>query len=478
MSESDLEAIVKRFVALAGMPILSKAEHEEARNLMRDLKTAGMSNQEISNLSGGRWSESSVKGYTKHVRPADTAVWQNVVDLLRNLIANDMPIEEVRKLQELATALNKRGVSIDDVADFLQAADSASIDVGCLIQKLRGLNDEGVTPRAITEVVTLKEQLEENGFTLDSLPALAKLAKTHGAADKVLDAVYAYGSLSEIENQKKTADHELRQMEDKKTAAQHELAETKQKLAQERIPLQSYQKVRDLGFDEKALVQLANVAEKHGGVKPFLKAMGAHGEYAAIMKDIQQAKSQRASLQTAIETLDAKHSHRRTAVEMCEKLLTEYGLGLDAIGTMLAMARKHGEPSIVMKAMEGYGSLQGMIQIEHQLDGRIKEKKSLLAELEGRCQAAMGMVDTLNAKCIAAGTEVARLENRLTESKVLRLVTTLINDPASATFNEHAPTALAMAAGLRKFAEGHQRNFPNSYTIKSGLDAFVRDLGG
>jgi hypothetical protein len=88
----------------------------------------------------------------------------------------------------------------------------------------------------------------------------------------------------------------------------------------------------------------------------------------------------------------------------------------------------------------------------------------------------MDMLDKLNGRCIAAGTEVARLESRLTDSRELKLVTTLINEPAMATFNEHAPTALAMAAGLREFAEGHQKNFPNLYIIKSGLAAFVRDL--
>ena len=56
----SIEELVKRFVTLASKPTLSKAEHEEARQLMQKLREAGMSNKEISNLSKGRWTPSTV----------------------------------------------------------------------------------------------------------------------------------------------------------------------------------------------------------------------------------------------------------------------------------------------------------------------------------------------------------------------------------------------------------------------------------
>lgn len=50
----DIEEIIKKFVALASKETLSKAEHEEARQLMQQLKEEGMTNEQISKLSKGK----------------------------------------------------------------------------------------------------------------------------------------------------------------------------------------------------------------------------------------------------------------------------------------------------------------------------------------------------------------------------------------------------------------------------------------
>jgi len=51
----SLEELVKKFIALASKSSLTKPEQEEARQLMKQLKEEGMSNEEISKLSKGRW---------------------------------------------------------------------------------------------------------------------------------------------------------------------------------------------------------------------------------------------------------------------------------------------------------------------------------------------------------------------------------------------------------------------------------------
>ena len=51
----NIEESAKKFVTLADEPTLSKAEHEEVRELMRQLKKSGMTNKEISELSKGKW---------------------------------------------------------------------------------------------------------------------------------------------------------------------------------------------------------------------------------------------------------------------------------------------------------------------------------------------------------------------------------------------------------------------------------------
>ena len=49
----SIEELAKKFVILANKPNLLRTEHEEARQLMRRLKEAGMSHEDISKLSKG-----------------------------------------------------------------------------------------------------------------------------------------------------------------------------------------------------------------------------------------------------------------------------------------------------------------------------------------------------------------------------------------------------------------------------------------
>ena len=51
-----MEELVNNFVMLANKSVLTKAELEEAKGLMVELKKSGLTNAEIAKLSAGRWS--------------------------------------------------------------------------------------------------------------------------------------------------------------------------------------------------------------------------------------------------------------------------------------------------------------------------------------------------------------------------------------------------------------------------------------
>jgi len=91
----NIEELARRFVALANKPILSQVEHDEVRNLMRQLKEEDMSNDEISRLSKGKWTASTVKGYTKGVRSSAGNSWQDVTSLFDELVSANMTVDDV-----------------------------------------------------------------------------------------------------------------------------------------------------------------------------------------------------------------------------------------------------------------------------------------------------------------------------------------------------------------------------------------------
>jgi len=67
----DLESTARELKMLASRERLTASELDRAKDLMAQLKGMGMSNPEIVEITGGRWSESTTKGYTRGIKAAD-----------------------------------------------------------------------------------------------------------------------------------------------------------------------------------------------------------------------------------------------------------------------------------------------------------------------------------------------------------------------------------------------------------------------
>ncbi len=473
-----IEELATKLINVAGKSILSKAEHEVARKLMQQLKGAGMSNEEISKLSKGKWSESTVKGYTKGIKATSPNPWQDAVSVLDNVISAAVALDDVETAVEVAEALESQGVSLSDVVNLLVSADSASIPPGTLVQQNRELSETGLSPKAIAEALTLKKELEEQGLSLDCLPMLLKVAAIYGEPEKVVEALSSYGSLGEIEAQVSAAKSDLDSLNNKLASVQQQLEGTRIKLSEMEKPLQAYEKALQLGFGQKELIKLASLAEKYGGTKGVLQAVKAYTDYAEITDKIEGAESELAGLQKGTASLDIKYGHLKASIDMCNSLIHEHKFGLDAIATIFSVAKKYGDTISVLKALEVNGSTKVMTQRLQQLEGHIKEREKLLLQAEGQYQAALEHIESLNATCMKVSFEVTEVKNQLADSKNLLNVMNLINDPANSGYNEHAPYAMAIATSLLKWVKVNEGRFQNDYSIKPGLASLIRGLGG
>ena len=64
-----LSSALSRLIELGELgPRLSGVQRDEAISLIRELKSKGFSNREISQLTGNRWSESTIRKSTKGVK--------------------------------------------------------------------------------------------------------------------------------------------------------------------------------------------------------------------------------------------------------------------------------------------------------------------------------------------------------------------------------------------------------------------------
>ena len=163
---------------------------------------------------------------------------------------------------------------------------------------------------------------------------------------------------------------------------------------------------------------------------------------------------------------------------MCDSLIADHQYGLDAIGTILAVAQKYGEPISVLKMIETFGNLKALEAQAIEIEGTIAEREKLLASLEAQFKEAQEKLDGIYAKALSIGDKIGRVEGKYEASEDLRRIFDILKSPENADYGGHGPTVLLLAASLHKWVIANQDKFKWPDNIKTGLKYLVEELGG
>ena len=245
----DLETAAKELKLLAGREKLTAAELERAKELMRELKAVGMSNSEIVDLTGGRWSESTAKGYTRGVRTDAAQPWKSTTALFSQMLSENLTLENVSQAIAMKAEVENMGWSLNDlvafmaevkkegttVAELQQAADiekemeaagtspgematfvqqlkDGGIDVEAFAALFRKWQESGLTPADARSMLNHKSQLEEAGLDIDTESRIADAARKYGSPEGVFQAIQGYGTILELDEQIRKKREELEEI--------------------------------------------------------------------------------------------------------------------------------------------------------------------------------------------------------------------------------------------------------------------------
>ncbi len=474
----NLDELIKRFKALASKKSLTKAEQKESRDLMRKLKKAGISNGEISELSNGRWALSTVKFYTPGIKPLHPNEWDNAVKLLNAMIASGLSLDHVEIAVAISDQLQAAGVSLSELVDLLYAADSSSMETADLCQYYELMKQYNLSPKNISEAVSLKDELENMGLSLDSLQPIIEIAKNYGEPEKILQALSQYKKLVDIDHEIEVTKEKLDSLNKTLAGTQEQVEAAGATLSQLKEPVEALDKVEQLGFGVNEFEKVGDLAQKYGSAKKLLDAINAYDTYADIQDKANKAKANLTSLKADIQKLQLEHAHIQTAVNMCEKLTGDYDFGLDAVSAILSAAEKYGDPITVLKAVEAYSKLEVILQEIDKQQGIISANKKEIAQLDGRYEDTLSKLESLNDLALKVGSEVGKVQGEMSASDHLKKLLMLINEPYSAEYGDHINTAILVALSLRHWVIKNGNKFKNCDYIKSGLEFLVRELGG
>ena len=535
----DLESAARELKMLARKEKLTASELDRAKDLMVEVKRLGMSNPEIVELSDRRWSESTIKGYTKGIRATDPEPWKSTTSVFSEMLSRNFGLADVSKAMSLSAELDRMGTSLDNVVRFMaelkqkeisfdQVAEAIKLnaeldgigtsatEIAGLIEKLQKENIDtpsfvllfhnwdgaGLTAERARSTLNYKQQLEAAGVDIEALSEIALAAGKFGSPAQVLEAVSRYGSIGkldeELQAKRKELDEQLQIRREKLETLSGEIENRNRELdtagkrlegvqkqaADLRPALAAHRRLEAIGFDEKAFSELEKAGKRYGTPRKVLIALNHFADLSDIKAAAEDMKGKLKQEKADVEATEKKHLHLKSIIEMCEDLLRRK-FGLQAITLIRETAMKYGEAVDVMKAIEAHGSLK---EIEKKISqartglvetqAKIQRQKELEAEYQARIRATLEQLEALNAKAIDVGRQAGVVQQQIKKDTLARDVLNLVQNPTSAGYENCLPLVLVLLNSIRLWTDTNKNQFAYFALLERNLKDAMGHIGG
>ena len=390
-----IEELVKELSELGKMKPLSGEKLTKAKKLMRQLREAGFTNEEVSQLANQIWSKDTTKRYTRGTEVNDPAPKKRAMELLGELIARGITLEEVERALSVRKGLETRGVSVDDVSGFLDDIKKSKIDMKDTLRVYWETKNAGLTLEQLTALRDYRSQLEAAGIKTEGLSTISEASKGYGGLDKVMEALKTYGGLLSLRR-------EANDLEDRKVKLQKsieklgaDVASLEERKRQIQDALSTYEKLKNQGFDENLLFSLKASSEKYGGARGVLDAVNAYATLTALQETVSETQRNLTNLESKMQSAKAEHTHLMTVIGMSKDLLYKHNFSVSAIVDIYNLAKKYGKPPEVLGAVTEYGEMKAIETENKRLSATRDELEERNAEIQREIQNQHAVIESV-----------------------------------------------------------------------------------
>jgi predicted nucleic acid-binding Zn-ribbon protein len=390
-----IEELVKELSELGKMKPLSGEKLTKAKKLMRQLRGAGFRNEQVTQLTNQIWSKDTIKRYTRGTEVNDPAPKKRAMELLGELMARGMALEEVERALLVRKGLEASGVSVDDVSSFLDDIKKSKIDMKDMLRVYSETKNSGLTLQQLTALRDYRSQLEAAGIKADSLKTIYETSNSYGGYDKVMEALKTYGDLPSLRQEANDLENrkvQLQKSVEELSADVTRLEEGKQQIQD---ALSTYEKLKKQGFDENSLASLKASSEKYGGARGVLDAVKAYGTLTALQETIVETQRNLTNLESEVKNAKAEHSHLMTVIGMSEDLLYKHNFSVSAIVDIYNLAKKYGKPPEVLGAVTEYGEMKAIETENKRLSATRDELEKRNAEIQREIQNQHAVIESV-----------------------------------------------------------------------------------
>lgn len=405
--DSDLEGIIAELLILVGRKPLRGEDKARFKELVRTLRKRNFSNPQISKLTGGALTETHIKAaYTRGVHVEDTSAKDRAIDLLVELVSRGRSLDDVEEYLPVQADLDDRGVDLDSVATLIQLAENSKVPLPEVVQQPDRLRQAGLTLEKVSEVLTHKSELQKIGFTLESIGSIGEAAKALGSPAKIIEAINTFGGISRLVSDEAKLKKAVAQRISHRDDLVRETKGLQENLDQLKGILSLVNRLKEIGYDEEVLTQLAANSENLGGVKSVMDALGMYSKLSVLDNEIQKTSEKLAGYVAKLKQTQADHEHLLPVIGIIQTLVYKKGFSAESIKELLRLAESYGDPFEVFSAVSSYGDIK-------RIHGQVMELKRAKAVIEGEKQELVAEVAGLR------GTTDKVIEEFVSVSKYL-----------------------------------------------------------
>src|SRR5712691_3009120 len=258
-----------------------------ARQLMGILREAGYTNQQVSELSNGAWTEPTIKLYTRGVEVRDSSIKQNEVKLIAEMVRRGLSFDEVELALSLKADLDSKGLNFNGVSSLLEGAAKGGMTLSPLIRLFEDLIK--ILPKStiddLATIVIYKDELKSLGIGTVELTNLSNVSQKFGGLTGMLQAISAFENVKSIQDEVSEVSAQKQQLDTKLTSVRLEIQRLQGEKAAIQRPLSLYEELKIDGFDKIALGSLAYTCRRYNrNMKEVLDAVNTYANLAEIQE--------------------------------------------------------------------------------------------------------------------------------------------------------------------------------------------------
>jgi len=397
---ANVQVIVVRLKSLGAKPARSKAENEEVKVLLRNLKEMGFTNQEIEDLVGGQWKATTIKQYNQGIKSKGSAAKGEISRLFNEMIERGLDFIEVKRVLELMHQLDSEGYISEDVIDFVDYIKAANLNIDEVVEGHKVLRRERISYDTLKELLAFKKTLDDAKIDLGLVAEIDRTLRTYHNPQEVLQTVRQYSATDAIKKAMEDKEKELGVVAEQvkeQTKIRDELRSNNEAMQKE---MDAYRHAKELGFDEASLERMSTLASRDGwnankvvqGVENYLTAEELEAK-------VHQNSARKQEVEKELGILEQKAAHRKKSVDLCSKLMDEHHFSEPVIEELYGIAKKYGTADEVLHTFGLFGGALAIQEYKTALESEIsalrKERDNVKGEMAAERQKMTTFMNAL-----------------------------------------------------------------------------------